>query len=124
MARKRGTRTGNSEKADWKGFVSVRLSNTEHLGVLEKEAGDQGTNELLTLLCSKGYKVSMSPLQDGSGYCCSVTGKDPNGPNAGLTMSSFASSPRRAVLAAWYKCAVKCGWAEWGEVEVQGALEL
>lgn len=118
---KNGKENANSS---WKGFVNVPLSTTDTIDVLEHSAGDQDTDDLLLALLNDGYKVSVSPLRDGDGYCCSVTGRGEQNVNKGYTMTTFAGTPRRGILASWYKVYVLCAGEAWQLPERESGLEI
>lgn len=124
MANKGGKNGKSDKNNDWKGFVNVPLSTTDTLDVLEHASGGRETDELLLELADDGYKVSVSPLRDGTGYCVSLTGRGESNPNRGYTMTTFAGTPRRGILAAWYKVVVICEGEGWKLPERETGLEI
>ena len=123
MTSKNGSRKSD-EKQQWKGFVNVPLSTTDTLDVIEHAVGDRSTDDVLLDLANEGYKVSVSPLRDGTGYCVSVTGRGESNPNRGYTMTTFAGTPRRGILASWYKVYVLCEGEAWELPERESGLEI
>lgn len=123
MTRK-GKNGSRDAKGNWKGFVSVPLSTTDTLDVLEHASGERDTDEIILELANEGYKLSVSPLRDGSGYCVSLTGRGEDNPNQGYTMTTFAGTPDRGILAAWYKVVVLCEYGAWQLPERETGLEI
>ena len=124
MARSNSKNGKVKENAEWKGFVNVPLSTTDTLDVVEHAAGERDTDDVILELADDGYKVSVSPLRDGSGYCVSLTGRGETNPNRGFTMTTFAGTPRRGLLAAWYKVYVLCEGEAWQLPERETGLEI
>lgn len=123
MTSKNGSK-GSDKNAKWKGFAQVPLSTTDTLDVVEHAVAERGEEGCLLDLVQDGFKVSVSPLRDGSGCCVSLTGREGSGRNEGWTMTTFAGTPRRGILAAWYKHYVICGGEAWSTEAQEEGLEI
>lgn len=124
MASKNGSKPERGKYGDWKGFVNVPLSATDTIDVIEHATGGRSLDDTILEIVSEGYKLSVSPLRGGDGFAVSVTGKEGSGANEGYTMTTFAGTPYRGVLATWYKIYVVCEGGAWERPEVEQGLEI
>lgn len=116
MARGKGaTKNGTgTAKQQWTTFVDVPVSGDDWPLVL-KEYGDyESLNEALAGLVGNGYRVSFSYNPANDAIICSVTCKDEESVNNGMTMTSFAGTWPEALMVAAYKHYVvtKQNWAK------------
>lgn len=125
MARKNnGSKAGKNGKPQWRGFVKIPLANTEDVAFLDEISGELSTDDFLLEIADRGYKVTVSQLRDGTGFVVSATGNREDCENAGFTTTTFAGSPRRGIMATWYKLAIKCEWGAWKEEAPEAGLEI
>lgn len=124
MSKKNGSKQEKGKNGKWKGFVNVPLSTTDTLDVIEHALGERSLGETLLELVSDGYKLSVSPLRDGTGFAVSLTGREGTGENDGYTMTTFAGTPERGIMAAWYKTYVICEGEGWARPDVEEGLEI
>lgn len=89
MARKATKKTDVSlwEKAKWKGFVNVSLSQQERRTISDNLLGAEECFQFLMDVVEDGYKVSLSYSIPEDVHTVSLTGIYQGRPNAGLTMS-------------------------------------
>lgn len=71
-------------------FSRYRLLNDDHVGALQSLADD-------------GYRVGVSWSGEQQAYIVSLTCRNPDSPNNGLCMTSFAKTLETAVRLAFYK---------------------
>ena len=75
------------EKAKWKAFVNVNLSQLEKAEVKDNLLAEVTGYEFLMNAATDGYKCSISYSIPEDVYTVSLTGMWKSRPNAGLTMS-------------------------------------
>lgn len=84
-------------------FVDVRLTAEEKVEFLRWNCTPTEAVQLLQDLCDDGYRVGCSWSGDSQAYTVSLTCRNPDSPNNGLCMTSFAKELHTAVGLAVYK---------------------
>jgi hypothetical protein len=75
------------EKAKWKGFVSVAMTEAEKKAIKDSLLVEEDGFEFLMNAATAGYKCSISYSIPEDVYTASLTGQYQRKPNAGITMS-------------------------------------
>jgi hypothetical protein len=95
-------------------FVKLPLSENDQniiAGMVENNTLD--VLNLLSAVVYDGYKLSITPHKGGESFIAALTGRTPENPNEGFTMSAFGPSPLAAVAAVLYKHFDICGGRRW-----------
>lgn len=84
-------------------FVDVKLTAEERSEFVRAARTAEELVAGLQSLCDDGYRVGCSWSGEHQTYTVSLTGRDPQGVNFGLCMTSFAGTIHTAVALALYK---------------------
>lgn len=95
---------GNGKKAvEFKRFFQVHLTPEHEDDIAAWLETDLQIFDLLSELIKEGYKVSLSEVNEGASYVCSVYDNRPSSTDAGMGFSSWGGSPADAAAVAYYK---------------------
>lgn len=97
----KGTKAGNT--AAMPKFVDVKLSQEQKAQFLKQPWDDVEVIRELQGLCDDGYRVGCSWSGEQQAYTVSLTCRNPDSPNNGLCMTSFARFLSTAVALALFK---------------------
>lgn len=90
-------------------FVDVKLTGEEKAAFIAWARTPQGLVAFLQDLCDDGYRVGCTWSGETQSYTVSLTCRNPDSPNSGLCMTSFAHDLLTAVALAVYKHTVVTG---------------
>lgn len=106
-------------KSDWQGFVDLKLSPEDKDWIdAHFEVAPEDFLDMLQDLLNAGYKVSVSVFGESRAVSVSVTGKHPECPNLGYTLSSYAGTFERALMCTWYKCFTIAKGGVWKNAQI------
>jgi len=117
----KGSRRGRKPNPEvdtgtWVGFVDIPLGEEEKLDVAQlADSSQYDLLELVSTLLDQGYKLSVSPHKDGRSFIASLTGRLPDCPNYGYTLSGFGPDFKGCLTAVLYKHLQLCGGGVWAE---------
>lgn len=103
MARAKGKPKGQGSAGTLPRFIDIKLTaeQREEFKTWERRGGDLVT--FLQSMADDGYRVGVSWSGEQQAYTVSVTCRDPENPNNGLCMTSFAKTLSTALWLALYK---------------------
>lgn len=84
-------------------FVPSDLSDAEKQAVTEWLQEKPDIMDFLTFFVSKSIKISLSWNVSSNSFICAATNKDPDSPSCGLTFSSHAGTPGKALAVTLWK---------------------
>lgn len=109
----------SDSKSDWQGFVDLKLSQEDRKWIDEHfDISADDFLDMLQDLLNAGYKVSISVFGVSKAVSVSITGKHPENPNNGYTLSSYAGTFERALMATWYKCFTIAKGGVWANAQI------
>lgn len=133
MARKRAeTSAGKRRKNglngysnDWQGFVDVSLTQDEreHVAAL-CDSDEIDVLPYLLRWVEEGYKVSISPHNRGASVIATLTGRSPENPNLGFSLSAFGPSVQGALYSLIFKHEEVCEGGVWANQDYTTRQQL
>lgn len=109
MARGNGKPKTSLNQTAMPKFVDVKLSQDDKAAFLKQSWDELEIIGELQSLCDDGYRVGCSWSGEQQSYTVSLTCRDPESPNNGLCMTSFARSLAVAVCLTLFKHRVLTG---------------
>lgn len=101
----------------WK-FVQCKLSK-DHKVPLEKFTREYkgGVSDVLQEICSMGYKVSVSWVDDKNSWVTTITGKKGAKINENVSLPSWSDDWAEALFMGAFKCIVLADRGDWSTLE-------
>lgn len=87
----------------WTEWADIPVPPEDWPVIQAKYAGNDELSLAFSNLVSDGYRVSFSLNQQNDTVSCSITCRDDDAPNAGMTLNAFADSWWTALMVACYK---------------------
>lgn len=103
MARGKGKQVAGSGSGSMPRFVDVALTGDEKAAFKATDWDDESNLRFLSDLVDSGYRVGVAWSGEHQAYTVSMTCRDPESPNAGLCVTSFARTLGMAVALAEFK---------------------
>jgi len=105
MARGRGgsKTAAKPVTGQWTVWAEVKVPDEAWPDILQRYAGNDELTEAVALLLERGYRISFSTNPQNDTVTCSLTCKDDDSPNAGMTLTSFAGTWWEALMVSCYK---------------------
>jgi len=116
IERKRGRPSKAKAEQGWLGFVDVQLSDADKASLAQGhfEAGD--AFQFMEEMVEDGYKVTISQDTAHSSYVASATGRLPDDPNNGYTLTGRGPDVIGSLAALAHKHIVICQRGSWRAV--------
>lgn len=114
----RGKGKSNSKGGDWLGYVDLPLTDAER-ELIERSVDENQLDllELLNMFLEEGYKVSFAITNQGKTIVVTLTGKLPECPNLGYSLSGFGPDLAGALQVVWFKHYHIANGESWHKVE-------
>lgn len=113
LQRKRGRPAAAKAEQGWLGFVEVPLSDDDKASLAQGHFEAEDAFSFLEELANDGYKVSISQDAKNSCYIASATGRHPDDPNNGYTLSGRGPDVLGSLAALAYKHITLCERGAW-----------
>lgn len=99
----------------WKGFIDVKLSDSEKANLLAWDVADGDIWDGLARYCAAGIKISLSFNAKNDSFTCAGTGQPDAGPNHGYCVVAYAKTPYDAARVWLFKVAtiLPDSWSEY-----------
>lgn len=121
---KKGTKSKPSTKhAEWQGFVSCELTDIHKDDLRQNPFPQTAIDEWLQIILESGCKLTLSHDKNNQSFIASMTDRDPESPNAGLSLVARGSSHNKALQALMYKDRVIIGDRPWSEFAHEATRE-
>jgi len=104
-----------SKHAEWTGFVSCELTDIHKDDLRQNPFPQTAIDEWITIALESGCKLTQSHDKNNQSFIASLTDRDPESPNAGLSLVARGSAPHKALQALMYKDRVIIGDRPWSE---------
>lgn len=105
VARGRGTAQARSQNSDaaWTAFVDIPVPSDAWEDIQATFGTEEALYEGMAKLMEDGYRVGFSYNRQNDAVICSVTCRNAESENAGLTFNSFAATWPEALATSLYK---------------------
>lgn len=103
------------EDFTWKGFIDVKLDDTQKANLLAWDVADGDVWDGLAQYCAAGIKIAISFNAKNDSFTCAGTGQPDSGANHGYCVVAYAKTPYDAARVWLFKVAtiLPDSWAEY-----------
>lgn len=100
------TKLKNDGEFSWKGFVDVKLSDTDKANYAAWDIEESDVWDGIATYCEAGIKIALSHNKQNASFNCAGTGQPASGNNSGYCVVAHAKDPYNAARVWLYKVSV------------------